>query len=813
MSQLIKIADWGGDGPASVIFVHGLGGNAYTTWRRKGDDASFWPLWLAKDVGGLAVYTLAYEAPATDWLSTAMPLPDRAVNVLEILLSEPGLRAGRIFFICHSLGGLVVKQIMLDMARQKERRPEAAQLLERVTGIVFAATPHTGSQQASLIDRLRLFAWPTSLTRMLVANDPTLRAINVAYRELADDRRDTLRHRVFYETYGTPLGVIVDEASADPGLPGDPPVPIDADHISIVKPADRSAVLYARTRDFLAKASAVQGADGAPARALELFPLPPLRVELPINLIPKIIRVAAILLLGLLLFKGLQSVITPSAPVSRAEFEDVNKKLDRLLTGQLIANSVARPPPGAEQALATTVANTAKAAEAGDAAKRRALELLKANKVDEAADIYGGIADDKAAIASAQKAAARQSDKDAAAAYRDLGAVAALRDTKRARDAYAKAVELDPQDPTGLAMNGWSQLQAQNVAAAEKSFLALLALAGAGVDELDRTNALLGLGSIAQIKGDPDGALAYFQRAESATQRYRESGGTSLEARRHFADVADVGTDMMIGDALFALQRYEDAQEAYQAGAAIAVRRQASEPDQFVWRAVKAGFIGSIGGVLVKQNKLDEALKSYQDALAAMESLAELTSISAYTRSGNMTLHQKIGDVLSRQSKWEEARSHFEAARALAERLGKEDEGNMAWQSTLATLYGDIADSFIAEAKWDEALGYIRDNNAAAARVAKANPSNFDSQIEYVQSYLRMAMTFVRAARVQEATDAIAKGRQLVEQLVAEHPDNTKLKKALDGFQTLAVIQQKWTKEHAGKVGPKKNIGKKRDVH
>ena len=25
--------------------AHGLGGNAYDTWRRKGDKKSFWPLW------------------------------------------------------------------------------------------------------------------------------------------------------------------------------------------------------------------------------------------------------------------------------------------------------------------------------------------------------------------------------------------------------------------------------------------------------------------------------------------------------------------------------------------------------------------------------------------------------------------------------------------------------------------------------------------------------------------------------------------------------------------------------------------------
>ncbi|MCI0467578.1 MAG: hypothetical protein L0Y57_11330 [Beijerinckiaceae bacterium] len=68
MPGLIKIAGYGGAAHASVIFVHGLGGHAYDTWRRDtkknaAEDASFWPLWLAEDVAGTTVYALAYEAP------------------------------------------------------------------------------------------------------------------------------------------------------------------------------------------------------------------------------------------------------------------------------------------------------------------------------------------------------------------------------------------------------------------------------------------------------------------------------------------------------------------------------------------------------------------------------------------------------------------------------------------------------------------------------------------------------------------------------------------------------------------------------
>jgi hypothetical protein len=314
MSRIVRIASWKGRLRASVVFVHGLGGHVYGTWRRGADDDTFWPLWLARDVEGLAVYSLAYEAPASNWLGTSMPLQDRAVNIFEILLTEPGLRTGPVIFVCHSLGGLVVKKILLNLQQQATRRPEAADFLQRVTEVVFAATPHTGSAQATWLDRLQFLAWPSSVARVLVANDPALRDINVAYRGLADERRDILRHQIFYETRGTSAGEIVDEGSADPGLPGDPPVPVDADHISIVKPPDRSSLLYARVRQFVERVPAVSESGG-----IEVFPLPVIRSDQPLNIVPKLMRICALALIALIAFKGIQAMITPPLDVGKIQ--------------------------------------------------------------------------------------------------------------------------------------------------------------------------------------------------------------------------------------------------------------------------------------------------------------------------------------------------------------------------------------------------------------------------------------------------------------------------------------------------------------
>jgi uncharacterized protein YigE (DUF2233 family) len=223
-------------------------------WRSPGISDFFWPASLAAEIKGLNVYSLSYPAAASRWLGKAMPLEDRAVNVLECLLSEPGLSQGSISFICHSLGGLVVKQVIRVASDRNERDARAAELLNRVNKIVFIATPHSGSYKATWLDWLRVLVWPSTATQSLVANNPMLRSLNVWYRNSA--RARSIRHLVFYETQRTAAGTIVDPGSVDPGLYGVDPVPLDADHISICKPSNQTSILYSRVRDFIAEPAA-----------------------------------------------------------------------------------------------------------------------------------------------------------------------------------------------------------------------------------------------------------------------------------------------------------------------------------------------------------------------------------------------------------------------------------------------------------------------------------------------------------------------------------------------------------------------------
>lgn len=254
MASLIKLTDWQPGPLVNVVFVHGLGGHPFDTWRLGRSDAAsdptFWPLWLGRDVVGAVVYTLGYEAAASGWLGQAMPFEDRTRNLAELLVMENFAPDVPVILIGHSLGGLFIKSILLLM-EEEDSRPEFAQMLQRVSGVIFLGTPHTGAGKASLLDWLRALAWPSPLTRALVADAPALRRINTSYRRFAQARGARLRHRVLFETRATLLGQIVSEGSADPGLNDAAPVGIDADHFGVAKPSDRQSLAYRIILDFV----------------------------------------------------------------------------------------------------------------------------------------------------------------------------------------------------------------------------------------------------------------------------------------------------------------------------------------------------------------------------------------------------------------------------------------------------------------------------------------------------------------------------------------------------------------------------------
>ncbi|SFL94800.1 alpha/beta hydrolase [Nitrosomonas communis] len=234
------------DRELDLIFVHGLNGNGYTTWQKDNDPNNFWPRWLGEDHPNIGVWSLEYEVSASDWNGHSMPLYNRARNSLELFdLKNIGHRS--IGFVCHSLGGLLVKEI-LKLANESNYgswKPVA----EQTRFIVFLSTPHSGANMANWINYIGKLLRTSVSVHELEANNPQLLELNNWYRSNAE--RLKIKTYVFFENLPTHDILVVNEASADPGITGVHPIPLDADHSTICKLDKKSGHVYERISQLL----------------------------------------------------------------------------------------------------------------------------------------------------------------------------------------------------------------------------------------------------------------------------------------------------------------------------------------------------------------------------------------------------------------------------------------------------------------------------------------------------------------------------------------------------------------------------------
>lgn len=205
----------------------------------------------------MRVLTYGYNANVATFTDGASK--DRIHHHAETLASElyanrslRGFLERPIIFVCHSLGGLVVKRCMIACRSQENDKLRHLRSIYISTfGILFLGTPHTGSDVAKwglLLQKICSAVFPKKfmdsspqLIEALKSNNEVLQNIN----RLFNDFFSRFHIYFFHET--KPLDMkggrefIVDEASAAPDIEGAERMGIEADHSSMVKFEDDSS--------------------------------------------------------------------------------------------------------------------------------------------------------------------------------------------------------------------------------------------------------------------------------------------------------------------------------------------------------------------------------------------------------------------------------------------------------------------------------------------------------------------------------------------------------------------------------------------
>jgi tetratricopeptide (TPR) repeat protein len=450
---------------------------------------------------------------------------------------------------------------------------------------------------------------------------------------------------------------------------------------------------------------------------------------------------------------------------------------DDLIKMLLERNPTTAEGPGERQAVGAAVRLITQGAEEGDARLQQALALLKDNKVVEAELLLKVFAEDKEARAEQASTQAETDRKEAAIAYRNLGAIAGLRDPKAAREAYAKAVALDPDNAEGLDRDGWFQLGATNLAAAEKSYRALLQLAGKGASEDQIFWARTGLGDIAVARGDLNAALAAYGEALAAMERLAGSNAGNANWQRDLSV-----SNNKIGDVLVKQGNLPEAEKSYRAGLAIRERLAGSDAGNADWQRDLSVSNTKIGDVLVKQGNLPEAEKSYRTGLMIAERLAGSDAGNADWQRDLSVSYDRVGNVMVKQGNLPVALKSYRAGLAIRERLAGSDAGNAEWQNDLSVSYEKVGDVQKAQGDLASALKSYRADVAITERLAKSDPGNAGWQRDLAISVGRLALAQKQSGDKAKARGYLRQGHEIIARLTKLSPDNAEWKSDLTWF-------------------------------
>lgn len=131
----------------SIVAIHGLNGHAFKTWTDQ--DGHMWLRdSLPHHIPNSRIMTYGYDS-ALRHTKSKLHLNDFAQDLLSWLdreRQEPEEEKRPLVFICHSLGGVVVKQMLVMAAVAGD---EFSNLSKSISAIAFFGTPHRGSKSAS----------------------------------------------------------------------------------------------------------------------------------------------------------------------------------------------------------------------------------------------------------------------------------------------------------------------------------------------------------------------------------------------------------------------------------------------------------------------------------------------------------------------------------------------------------------------------------------------------------------------------------------------------------------------------------------
>lgn len=776
--------------------------------RREVVEDSLWPVWLAQDLKGLAIFSLGYNSPATKWIGSAIPFLDEADNIFRLLLVDANLRDRPILFVCHSMGGLIVKKVMRN-AKERDEEENIASFLDRTNHVAFLGTPNTGADKATLLERFRFFAWPSDSSKDLVANKSELRDLNKAYRRLAKERDETLRHLVYFETAPTLFGLIVPPDSSDPGLPDTEATGVEANYITISKLSDREDLIYKELVERIEQTTTAPDHPGEFRKGSSVVFNTP---KVYSFLISKVLRIGLIVATIYFLHPSFDHFVSKVAAVLGYKKETVKPSDSDPGSQQRSPNTQAsiqerllnNAPEDQREKIIVLAQDLVKRAAAGEK------PYVEAKHQIERGDTIGA----SNSIANAAKSTANKAEQ--AAIYKKAGALAGLSNQYQAIDAYSEALKLDPTDRDSLYWLGWLHQLSGNYREAEDRYNTLLQHSTKAGDRRGVFRARLRLGQLNQFRGNMelarrdldvartiaeneakieqprntwqrDLAISYFRIADFLStlgeydlalihyNRSLETDETMFKAYppgldyEHGISFSYVGLSELhaaIGNRALAI-------EFANRSLAIRTKHSTLNPNHLQWQRNLAFSHGALARSLLANGQHSDSVEHYRRALQIHERLSsEYRDNSAWKRSV-VIARRDLGYALISTQDLDRALELFQSALSLAKTIRNDDPDATELKVTLAWSHRGVAAALIAQKNFSAALKHYDAERQIREELVKNFPNNYTFQDNLAGYYSTIGFLLeVRLGKHKEAEENYRKGLAILQSLTEQNHDN-----------------------------------------
>lgn len=209
-----------------LLFIHGLGSTSEETWR-------VFEGVLSKDMD----IQNRFDVDFFEYPAQKMHIPFFRPNILKIQSLSRALKSyveaishkyRDIILVCHSMGGLVARQYLLEEAQQQRNL--------KVVKIIYLAVPHTGAALASIAKYFCIFQLQI---RQLCRESDFIDNLNSSWSRLGLDNAFSM-----LSIWGADDRVVSEGSASYCGESCNTRIVVGKDHGSIVCPVSHGDVMY-----------------------------------------------------------------------------------------------------------------------------------------------------------------------------------------------------------------------------------------------------------------------------------------------------------------------------------------------------------------------------------------------------------------------------------------------------------------------------------------------------------------------------------------------------------------------------------------